>query len=315
MSAFRSFALTATALLSAVNAAPYAPSPLGPPPTALPMDSFYSPNNPESVPAMAQPSQAIDTTCTDSTTAMPTASANPGNFYAEENPTVIPYFSETAAASILAPASSFVASASAFPSVSFNLSDIPAYRKMPAGYAQSGFAPQPTGYRHGHRHGGHHGHGPYFHPHGTAPFPLSQTAYPTAAYPTATAPTPSKPSPTTLYGVNLGGWLILESWMNGDVMSSSGATDQYSFDQTNGAEQALQNHWSTYITEDDFKQMSNWGINAVRIPIGYWAYNNDNTPYIKGADEYLEKAIGWARQYGIKVLVDCHGSPGSVRKK
>lgn len=49
----------------------------------------------------------------------------------------------------------------------------------------------------------------------------------------------------------------------------------------------------------------------MRIPIGFWSFNNTGTPYITGADAYLEKAIGWARTYGIKVLVDCHGSPGS----
>jgi len=311
MSALRSFALTAAAVLSVVNAAPFATSPLGPSPTATFTDLYYSPNNPSSIPAIVQATQAVDTTCTDSTTAAATTTAAPNdddpNFYLGDNPTSIPRFTETAAASAL----SSVASASAFPSLSLNSSEIPAYRKMPIGFAQSGFAPQPTGYSHGHRHGAQHNHGPYFHPHGTAPFPVMPTAFPTAPYPTATAPAPSKPSPTTLYGVNLGGWLILESWMNSDVMSASNATDQYSFDQTTGAEEALQKHWSSYITQDDFKQMSEWGVNAVRIPIGYWAYNNTNTPYIKGADEYLEKAIGWARQYKIQVLVDCHGSPGS----
>ena len=49
----------------------------------------------------------------------------------------------------------------------------------------------------------------------------------------------------------------------------------------------------------------------MRIPIGFWAYNNTGTPYITGADAYLEKAIGWARNSGMKVCVDMHGSPGS----
>lgn len=49
----------------------------------------------------------------------------------------------------------------------------------------------------------------------------------------------------------------------------------------------------------------------MRIPIGYWAYNNVGTPYIKGADAYLGQALGWARTHGLKVLIDVHGSPGS----
>ncbi|KAL1306474.1 hypothetical protein AAFC00_005170 [Neodothiora populina] len=117
--------------------------------------------------------------------------------------------------------------------------------------------------------------------------------------------------PNTLRGVNIGNWLILEKWMGSDLFDNTDATDQYSFDSTDGAEAKLQEHWSTYFTEQDVAQIASWGLNSVRIPIGYWAYDNTGTPYISGADEYLEKAIGWCRTHGIKVLVDCHGSPGS----
>lgn len=49
----------------------------------------------------------------------------------------------------------------------------------------------------------------------------------------------------------------------------------------------------------------------LRIPVGYWAFDNAGTPYLKGADVYLEQAIGWAKAAGIKVWVDLHGLPGS----
>ena len=42
-----------------------------------------------------------------------------------------------------------------------------------------------------------------------------------------------------------------------------------------------------------------------------WAYQNFNDPYIKGAAGYIDKAIGWARQTGLKVWIDLHGAPGS----
>ena len=51
--------------------------------------------------------------------------------------------------------------------------------------------------------------------------------------------------------------------------------------------------------------------NSLRIPIGYWAFDNANTPYLSGASDYLDLAISWARSAGLKVWVDCHGSPGS----
>lgn len=117
--------------------------------------------------------------------------------------------------------------------------------------------------------------------------------------------------PSTLRGANIGGWLVLEEWMTSDFFEGTSATDQWSFDETEGASTKLQAHWSSYFNESDVAQLASWGINAVRIPIGYWAYNNTGTPYIQGADAYLEQAIEWCRSYGIKVLVDCHGSPGS----
>ncbi|GIZ37024.1 hypothetical protein CKM354_000048700 [Cercospora kikuchii] len=112
-------------------------------------------------------------------------------------------------------------------------------------------------------------------------------------------------------GVNIGSWLVLEKWMVSGLFEGTNATDQYTFDSTQGAEAKLRAHWETYFTEADVRKIASWGINALRIPVGYWSYDNSGTPYITGADAYLEKAIGWARTHGLKVVVDCHGSPGS----
>ncbi|KAM0714015.1 hypothetical protein Q7P37_010979 [Cladosporium fusiforme] len=117
--------------------------------------------------------------------------------------------------------------------------------------------------------------------------------------------------PTYVYGTNAGGHLIVEKWMTPDLFEGTDATDQWSLDQTDGAEKKLKNHWDTYYTKQDFVAMKKWGINTVRIPIGYWAYDNSKTPYLQGADYYLERMIEWCREIGLWVLVDCHGSPGS----
>ncbi|KAF2861227.1 glycoside hydrolase family 5 protein [Piedraia hortae CBS 480.64] len=127
--------------------------------------------------------------------------------------------------------------------------------------------------------------------------------------------TPKSSDGAPFRGVNIGGWLILEPWMNSDLFNGIDAKDQCTFDkvarQNDTLRQSLYKHWDTYFTEADMQKLASWGINAVRIPIGYWAYRDPYQLYITGADAYLERAIGWAREYGIKVLVDCHGSPGS----
>lgn len=96
-----------------------------------------------------------------------------------------------------------------------------------------------------------------------------------------------------------------------DLFAGTNAVDEWSLSTTDNAESKLQNHWETYITADDIKALAQSGINALRIPIGYWAYNNTNTPFYQGQDKYLEMAIGWARKNNMYVWVDCHASPGS----
>jgi len=75
----------------------------------------------------------------------------------------------------------------------------------------------------------------------------------------------------------------------------------------------LWNHWGSWIQESDFAAIAAAGLNHVRIPIGYWAFDtSDGEPYFHlNQYDYLKTAIGWAGTYGIKVWVDLHGVPGS----
>lgn len=91
---------------------------------------------------------------------------------------------------------------------------------------------------------------------------------------TSPTPSPSNASHATstgagfLRGVNIGGWLVLEKWMNEDVFSgdASDAKDQYSFDLTSGAADALERHWSTWFTESDVLLLKSYGLNAY-VPV------------------------------------------------
>jgi glucan 1,3-beta-glucosidase len=50
---------------------------------------------------------------------------------------------------------------------------------------------------------------------------------------------------------------------------------------------------------------------SLRIPIGFWSFDNTGTPYLSGAQDFLDLAIGWARKHKMLVLIDVAGSPGS----
>lgn len=62
---------------------------------------------------------------------------------------------------------------------------------------------------------------------------------------------------------------------------------------------------------DDFWRIKAAGFNVVRIPVGYWSYVEPWGPYAQGAAPYLDAAIDWARQTGLRVVIDLHGAPKS----
>lgn len=48
------------------------------------------------------------------------------------------------------------------------------------------------------------------------------------------------------------------------------------------------------------------------MPIGYWAWEvGPGEPYIQGQLPYLRNAVTWARNHGLKLVIDLHGVPGS----
>ncbi|KAK9271524.1 hypothetical protein L1049_001884 [Liquidambar formosana] len=78
------------------------------------------------------------------------------------------------------------------------------------------------------------------------------------------------------------------------------------------APQVMQNHWNTYITDEDFKFMSANGLDAVRIPVGWWiAQDPTPKPFVQGSLQALDNAFTWAEKYGMKVIVDLHAVQGS----
>lgn len=114
-----------------------------------------------------------------------------------------------------------------------------------------------------------------------------------------------------LRGVNLGGWLLLEKWMHPALFAGTDATDEYSLCKSLGkaAEGHLRMHRDTFITAADFRWLAQHGINAVRIPFGYWIVDADK-PFVS-SPEHLDHAVALAEEHGLKVVLDLHGLPGS----
>ncbi|KAJ6550142.1 glycoside hydrolase family 5 protein [Mycena capillaripes] len=127
-------------------------------------------------------------------------------------------------------------------------------------------------------------------------------------------------------GVNLGGWLVTEPFIVPALYQKLQATttsitiiDEWTLvqamqaDTANGGLSQLEDHYKTFITEQDFMQIAAAGLNFVRIPLGYWAIEVlDGESFLPRTSwTYFLKAIQWARKYGLRINLDLHALPGS----
>lgn len=126
-----------------------------------------------------------------------------------------------------------------------------------------------------------------------------------------------------LRGVNLGGWLIQESWMcpvNGEDRKWANLDtlelleSRFTQDQVQKLLDTYQDNW---ITENDLKTIAALGCNVVRVPfwyrnfmkdeLGTWLTENlDENPGIRRLDWVIEIA----EKYDMYVILDMHGCPG-----
>jgi glucan 1,3-beta-glucosidase len=122
--------------------------------------------------------------------------------------------------------------------------------------------------------------------------------------------------------VNLGGWLVLEKWMTPSLFAGLAALDETGWCVELGGEARarLRAHWDGFVTRDDLAWLADVGIAAVRIPVGHWifgppipyhpAYGARPHPYVEGGIDVLDRALGWAEELGLRVVLDLHAAPG-----
>ncbi|KAI1609801.1 putative endo-beta-1,6-glucanase [Exophiala viscosa] len=121
-------------------------------------------------------------------------------------------------------------------------------------------------------------------------------------------------------GVNLGSLFIIENWLSNDIFAGWGCTDTSEFDCVSSlnnqtkANSDFQSHWNSWITQDDFTKMVSYGLNTVRIPVGYWFLESivdSSEHFAQGGEQYLDQVVGWAKDAGLYVIIDLHGAPGA----
>lgn len=119
-------------------------------------------------------------------------------------------------------------------------------------------------------------------------------------------------------GVNLGGWLVLEAWMWAAEMEYKGIRDEHGLVHAHGgpsndhAIALVQSHWDSFVTEEDLDRLLAFGVNHVRVPIGWWLLDYDPADgFVDGGEFYLTRLLQWLQVRGMRCLLDLHALPGS----
>jgi glucan 1,3-beta-glucosidase len=124
-------------------------------------------------------------------------------------------------------------------------------------------------------------------------------------------------------GVNLGGWLLWECGP-ADRAPVVQAVDKIPLDEwtlsqelrakygAKEAKQMMAHHRATFITKRDFKEIADLGLNAVRIPFGYWIVTGPRKgePFLGPDLKALDNAFQWAEETQLQVVLSFHGTVG-----
>ncbi len=85
-------------------------------------------------------------------------------------------------------------------------------------------------------------------------------------------------------GVNLGGWL-------------------------SQCEHTLE-RYETFITEEDFKVLSSWGLDHVRVPVDYDLIEKVDGTILDSGMEYIQRAVDWCEKYHLNMILGLHKTVG-----
>ncbi|KAI0039236.1 glycoside hydrolase family 5 protein [Auriscalpium vulgare] len=125
-----------------------------------------------------------------------------------------------------------------------------------------------------------------------------------------------------VYGVNLGGLFVLEPFIAPALFQKyPGVIDEWGLSiamagdtsSTGGLQAQLEQHYDTFITEQDMAEIAGAGINWIRLPVPFWAIETwQGEPFLaKVCWKYILRIFGWARKYGLRIYLDLHAVPGS----
>lgn len=129
-----------------------------------------------------------------------------------------------------------------------------------------------------------------------------------------------------LKGVNLGNWLLWETWMGfvPEYVSDWAyydtlqvLVDRFGEEKTN---ELVNTYEDNFVTEEDISQIEKLGFNCVRVPFWYRNFTTEEGEWItedmneNPGFKRLDWLISTCEKHGIYVILDMHGAPGGQSK-
>lgn len=118
-----------------------------------------------------------------------------------------------------------------------------------------------------------------------------------------------------LRGVNLAGWLTLESWVTPEPFANSGALDEITLSHVLGAARyraIVGAHRASFVNEHDFTLIASRGFNAIRLPVPWYVLGSDgpDPKDFVGCLTHVDHAFDWAEDLGLRLVLAVAVSPG-----
>ncbi len=114
-------------------------------------------------------------------------------------------------------------------------------------------------------------------------------------------------------GISIGSWLLMEGYiLGGRNIPESLLKEKFRADCGEKELASFSRSFrDNFITEGDFRIIAQMGANTVRVPFNCRLI--ESRPYVYSEDGfvYFSRLLGWAKKYGLKVILDLHAAPGS----
>lgn len=69
-------------------------------------------------------------------------------------------------------------------------------------------------------------------------------------------------------------------------------------------------HYDTFISEADVKNIASWGADHVRLPIDYNLLEDESGAPIDSGFGYIDNAVKWSKAAGLNIILDLHKTAG-----